>query len=96
VPTDLTPGERTLRARLASYESWAHTPDRSARTAPARAAHQEGIRARLRAEIDPSGKLSERVLEEMVDAGVKAHYTRLALLSARARRQRGGRHEMAP
>ncbi len=34
----LTPEQRSQRASFASHISWAHTDDRSARTAPARAA----------------------------------------------------------
>ena len=39
---------------IAAHESWAHTPDRSARTAPARAA----LMAKFERQIDPDGTLS--------------------------------------
>jgi len=70
-----TPAERSLAARLASHESWAQTTDRAARTAPARA----GLDAKFLAEAggDPIRAAHLR----------KAHFARLALKSAQARRR---------
>ena len=34
----MTPAERKLRSQIAAHQSWGQTPNRSARTAPARAA----------------------------------------------------------
>ncbi|GAB3435043.1 hypothetical protein GCM10027517_03790 [Phycicoccus ginsengisoli] len=70
-----TPTERTMQARLAAHESWAQTPDRAARTAPARAA----LEAKFLAEAggDPVRAANGR----------KAYYARLALKSAQARRK---------
>jgi hypothetical protein len=67
--------ERRLAATIAAHESWAHTTDRSARTAPARAA------------------LNQRFLDAADGDHVraahlrKAHFARLALKSAQARRK---------
>lgn len=75
MPTDLTPAERALRARIASHESWAATPDRAARTAPARAA----LDAKFLAAADGDPVRAEHLR--------KAYYARLALRSAQARRR---------
>jgi len=67
--------DRRLVASIAAHESWARTPDRSARTAPARAAlDQKFLDA---AEGDPVRAAHLR----------KAHFARLALKSAQARRK---------
>lgn len=66
-----------MRAKLASEVSWGNTENRSARTAPARRG------------------LDEKFLREAggdplrAEALRKAHFTRLAYKSARARRRRG-------
>lgn len=69
------PAERRLVAQIAAHASWAATPNRSARTAAARAA----LDARFLAEAngDPIGAEHLR----------KAYYARLALKSAQARRK---------
>lgn len=67
--------ERSLRASIAAHESWAHTADRTARTAKAREAmNQRFLDA---ADGDPVRAESLR----------KAHFKRLALKSAQARRR---------
>ena len=71
----LPASERSLSASIAAHESWAATTDRTARTAPARAAlNQKFLDA---AHGDPVKAEHLR----------KAHYKRLALKSARARRR---------
>ncbi len=79
-----TTTERALIARLAAHESWAKTADRSARTAPARAA----LLSKFEREVDPGGVLppAERALR--AEHARKAHFSRLALRSAQARRAR--------
>lgn len=74
---------RSLAARVASHESWAKTTDRSARTAPARAA----LQAKFEAEVDPEGVLTPEERARRVAHKRKAYYARMALLSARARRK---------
>ncbi|HEX4061250.1 MAG TPA: hypothetical protein VHY58_09550 [Streptosporangiaceae bacterium] len=72
-----------MRASIAASERWAHTADRAAATAPARA----GLDARFEAEVDPDGTLDPAERARRVTAKRRAHFTRLALKSARSRRQ---------
>lgn len=76
--TRLTPAERTLRSQIAAHESWARTPDRSARTANAR----KGLENKFLAEAGGDPKRAESLR--------KAYYARLAFKSAQARRRRSG------
>ncbi|MGO4130879.1 hypothetical protein AB4028_00295 [Janibacter sp. RAF20_2_2] len=70
-----TNAERRLAAQIAAHESWAQTPDRSARTAAARRAlDQKFLRE---AGGDPQRAESLR----------RAHFKRLALKSAQSRRR---------
>ena len=71
----MTSNERQLAARIAAHESWAHTEDRSARTAKARAA------------LD--AKFLEQAGGDPIRATHlrKAHFAKLALKSAQARRK---------
>lgn len=74
----LTPEERTLRARIAAHESWARTENPSARTAPAR----RGLLDKFDRQAGGDPVRAEHLR--------KAHYARMALASAKARRTRGG------
>ncbi|SCX27218.1 hypothetical protein [Mycolicibacterium fluoranthenivorans] len=74
----LPPSEKSLVGRIASEVSWAGTPDRSARTAPARKAFKD----KFLAEAGGDPVRAEHLR--------KAFYARLALKSAQARRRRGG------
>lgn len=79
------PAERALIARLAVESSWAATPDRSARTAPARA----GLDAKFVREVDERWPgLSEADRQRRAEHLRKAHFARLALRSAQARRRK--------
>ncbi len=75
-------GEASLRGRIAALERWSKTGDRTAATAPARA----GLEARFELEVDPEGKLDPDERARRVATRRRAHFTRLALLSARSRR----------
>ena len=86
MPDARTSTERQLAARIAAHESWATTPDRTARTAPAR----EAFRAKFEHQVDPAGTLLPVERAKRVENAIKAHYARLALASARARRRSGG------
>lgn len=66
--------EKQLIASIAAHESWANTPNRTARTAPARAA----LDAKFLALADGDPVRAEHLR--------KAHFKRLALRSAQARR----------
>ncbi|TDO14623.1 hypothetical protein EV580_2756 [Mycobacterium sp. BK086] len=83
-----TSSERTTRSTIAAHESWAKTDDRAARTLPARRAFFDSFE-RL---VDPKGELPPEVRALRAEHARKAHYARLALLSAQARRRR----RMAP
>lgn len=78
--------ERSLIAQLAAHESWAKTPDRTARTANARRALEE----KFEREVDPERLLSPTERAKRVENARKAYYARLALKSAQARRARRG------
>lgn len=78
-----TPTERRLAAQIAAHESWASTPDRSARTAPARAA----LLARFEQQADPDGTLLPAERARRAEHLRKAHFQRLALKSAQSRRR---------
>ncbi|BCP05896.1 hypothetical protein P6281_16360 [Mycobacterium sp. 5-140-3-2] len=79
-----TPAERSLQARIASNISWSSTPNRSARTAPARRAFNE----RFERQVDPDGILLPAERARRAENARKAHFQLLALKSARARRAR--------
>ncbi len=77
--------ERVLLASIAAHESWAQTPDRTARTAPARRA----LMARFERQVDPDGTLPPAERAIRAEHARKAYFARLALKSARARRRIG-------
>lgn len=71
----MSAAERKLSASIAAHTSWANTEDRSARTAPARRALDDKF---LR-EAGGDPRRAEHLR--------KAHFQRLALKSAQARRR---------
>jgi hypothetical protein len=75
MPEDSTSSLRSNRGRLGAHTSWANTTDRSARTAPARAALDQKFLDQ--ADGDPIRAEHLR----------KAYFARLALKSAKARRK---------
>lgn len=79
----ISPSERALVGRIAAYESWGRTADRSARTAPARAA----LEAKFLAEADGDPHRAAALR--------KAYFARLALRSAQARRRAKQQTEIA-
>lgn len=86
IAMSLSPAERRLRGQLAAYTSWAHTPDRSARTEKARQAALE----KFEREVDPDGVLLPDERVRRAESLRRAYFARLALKSAQARRRRGG------
>ena len=79
-----TASERSLAAAIGAHESWATTPDRAARTAPARQARDQKF-------LDQAG--GDPVRAEHLR---KAYFRRLALRSVKARRKaREAREELA-
>jgi hypothetical protein len=81
---ELTPSERSLRARLAVHTSWARTSDRSARTAPARRAALQ----RFERQVDPDGMLLPVERAQRAEQAMRAHMSRMALRSVQARRRK--------
>jgi hypothetical protein len=71
----MTQSERRLVAAIAAHESWANTLDRTARTAPARAALDQRF-------LDQAAGDPVRA-----DHLRKAYFSRLALKSAQSRRK---------
>ncbi|MCZ0727191.1 hypothetical protein [Mycolicibacterium iranicum] len=80
----LTPAERSLRGQIAAHESWSHTEDRASRTAPARKAMLD----KFEQQVDPEGRLAPAERALRAEHARKAHFKRLALKSAQARRRR--------
>jgi hypothetical protein len=81
--TLLTAEQRTLRARLAAQSRWAKS-DPQTGTAAARAA----FLARFENEVDPDRKLPVAERARRAESARRAHMTRLALASSKARRTR--------
>lgn len=79
----MEPNERVLRARLAAHTRWAQESDPAAATAKARQAFMD----RFEREVDPEGDMDPAERARRAESARKAHFTRLALKSARARRR---------
>lgn len=76
----LTPEQRTLRARIAASARWAgEDPAVNA------ARGQAGLIDRFRREVDPDGTLPEAERERRAQSAYRAHMSRLALASSKAR-----------
>lgn len=88
----LTPAQRSLVARTAVLTSWSQTPDRTARTTNARAAGP-GSHAYWLARLDPErfADATDAAKLAAAEALRRAHYTRLALASSKARARKAGR-----
>ena len=84
MPSSIPPSERTLQAKFAAHESWARTENRTARTANARKAMLDTFERK----VDPEGVLPPAERAIRADHARKAHFQRLALASAKARRAR--------
>jgi hypothetical protein len=76
--------QRVLRSRIGGYSSWARTEDRSARTAPARAASPASL-DRWEREVDPDCVLDPADRAQRAESARRAYFTRLALRSSRSR-----------
>lgn len=74
--------DRTQIAKLAAHTRWAGTEDRSAATQPAR----DGLMRKFEDQVDPDRVLpqDERAIRAL--SARRAHFQRLALKSAQARR----------
>jgi hypothetical protein len=64
---------KNINARIAAEISWARTPDRSARTRPAR----EAFLKRFEREVDPEGKLPPDERRRRAEHAKRAYMLRL-------------------
>lgn len=71
-------------ARIAAHQSWACTPDRTSRTAAARAGLQARFEREARERLGPGA--SDRQVAEAAESARKAHYARLSAAGVAARR----------
>jgi hypothetical protein len=78
-PEAMTPAERSLRSRIGAHAL--HASGKT-NTGPAR----EAFRSKFELEVDPDGVLPPEVRAKRAEHARKAHMTRLALASAKARR----------
>jgi hypothetical protein len=76
--------DRVITARIAAHTSWAQTPDREARTRPARTA----FLARFEHQVDPDGVLAPAERLKRAESAKRAYFQGLALRSSLSRRQR--------
>lgn len=88
MPPDLTPNQRSLRARQAAHAKHAkYDPVES--TQPARNA-SPGSDHYWEQQVDPTGELTELERRRRAQSAKKAYFTGLALRSSKARRRSGG------
>ncbi len=80
---NLTPSERSIRARLAAHKSWANTTDPTRRTQAAR----DSFLARFEDQVDPDRTLPVEQRRRMAESARRAHMSSLAFKSAKARRK---------
>lgn len=83
----LTPEQRSMRSRIANHVRWANCDDRAAATQPAR----DAFRDRWLDQVDPNRVLPAAERAKRADHAMRAHMTRMALNSAKARARRLGR-----
>lgn len=76
--------KRALAARIAAHTSWALTPDRAARTRPAR----DAFLARFEKQVDPDNVLTPQERHLRAESAKRAYFQGLALSSAKARTSR--------
>ncbi|MCL8026350.1 hypothetical protein [Nocardioides bruguierae] len=78
------PGQRRQIAKLAAHERWARETDRSAATQAAR----DGMARKFENQVDPDRVLSPAERAKRAESAKRAHYQRIAMKSAAARRAR--------
>ena len=87
-----TPTERQLIARVAAHQSWASTPNRTARTAKAR----DAFLAKFEDQVDPHRELTPEERAKRATNARKAYFVNLARESAKTRRDTAPqRHALA-
>ncbi|WP_082951848.1 hypothetical protein [Mycobacterium sp. 852002-51057_SCH5723018] len=90
----LTPAQARLTGSLGGHTSWARTKDRSARTAPGRAASPPSD-SYWEQQVDPAGEMSDSDRRKAAQNAKKAHYQRMAWKSAQVRQARKAAREAA-
>jgi hypothetical protein len=85
--SDLTPEQRSLRARIAVHTSWANTTDRTARTDAARAAGP-GALSYWEKRVDPELVMDDATRAKAAENARTAHYQRMNYRSVQARKAR--------
>ena len=88
MPKAPPPAVAKLRASIAGNESWARTPDRAARTAPARQARWQKYLDRAKELAGPAA--TDQDIEQRAHHLYKADMKRAALASIKARKAKGG------
>jgi hypothetical protein len=83
----LTAAQRTLRARLAAYSSWANTDDRAARTKAGHRASPASVGYWLE-RVDPDGTLTDESRHAKARAKRDACMARLAFNRSRAQQRK--------
>jgi hypothetical protein len=86
MPTDLTPSERSTRARLAALAKHRQTDPHEATKAACRA--NPSSLEYWETKIDPDHELTAKERARRADLARREHFTRLALKSAKARRRK--------
>lgn len=74
--------DRRQAAKIAANTRWANEPDRSAATQAAR----DALARKFEDQVDPTRVLPAEERAQRAQSARKAHYQRLALASAKARR----------
>lgn len=88
MPDDLSPSQRSLRARLAAHTLHAGTDSREVTKAARRASPgSDNYWMRI---VDPDSELAEAERRRRATHAKQAYFTKLAYQSSRARRTRGG------
>ncbi len=85
------PEQRRLVAQIGAHSRWSTVVDRTAAMSPANDARE----ARWAQRVDPDGVMDPETLRKAIASARKAHYRRLALKSAAARRARKVAREVA-
>jgi len=81
----LTAEQRSMRARIAANTRWSRESGKANAERASR-----GLRARFEREVDPDGTLPPAERDRRARAAYRAHMTRLAFASSKARAVRKG------
>lgn len=82
----MTPAERSMRAKLAAHQRWAKEDPRNAMKEARR-----GLESKFERDADPEGVLDPAERHRRAEHLRKAHFLKLSLASAQARRRKAGK-----